>query len=97
VVRAHSAEGLSATSFELESWALLVHAGYGYVNAMPFSSYGEASLMLAQNLLLLALVYRYARLPAARVATVMGLLVAAMAVLATGEGAFGVRGQGCCR
>lgn len=85
VVRAHSAEGLSATSFELESWAMVVHAGYGYVTRLPFSSYGEAALMLAQNLLLLALIYRYARMPAARVAAVMGLLVGAIAVLASGQ------------
>ncbi|KAI8475909.1 MAG: hypothetical protein J3K34DRAFT_403171 [Monoraphidium minutum] len=85
VLRARSAEGLSATAFELESWALVVHAGYGWVTGLPFSSYGEAALMLCQNLLLLALVYRYARMPAARAAAVMGVLVGAVAVLASGR------------
>jgi hypothetical protein len=83
-VRARSADGLSAAAFELESWGLLVHAAYGYVNRLPFSSYGEAAILLAQNLLLLALVYRYARLPAARVGAVAALLAAAVAVLASG-------------
>ena len=96
MVRAHSAEGLSATAFELESWAMVVHAGYGYVTGLPFSSYGEAALMLVQNLLLLALVYRYARMPAARVAAVMGLLVGGVAVLASGERGGGVQGVTVC-
>jgi hypothetical protein len=83
-VRARSAEGLSAAAFELESWGLLVHAAYGYVNRLPFSSYGEAAILLAQNLFLLALVYRYARLPAGRVGAVGALLAGAVAVLASG-------------
>lgn len=97
VLRARSAEGLSATAFELETWALLVHAGYGYVTKLPFSSYGEAALMLAQNLLLLVLVYRYGRAPAGRVAAVLGLIVAAIAVIASGAlggGGLGVGGWG---
>lgn len=85
VVRAHSAEGLSATAFELESWGLLVHASYGYINQLPFSSYGEAAILLTQNLLLLALVYKYARLPAIRVAAVASIIVGAIAVLASGN------------
>jgi mannose-P-dolichol utilization defect protein 1 len=83
-VRAQSAEGLSAASFELESWGLLVHASYGYVNRLPFSSYGEAAILLAQNLLLLALVYKYARVPMARSAAVFGVIFGALAVLASG-------------
>lgn len=84
VVRAHSAEGLSATAFELESWGLMVHASYGYINRLPFSSYGEAAILLAQNLLLLSMVYRYARLPAGRVTAVLSLIVGAIAVVASG-------------
>lgn len=66
VLRARSAEGLSALSFELESWGLLVHATYGYLKGLPFSAYGEAVMMLAQNVLLLALIYKYARMPVSR-------------------------------
>jgi len=85
VVRARSAEGLSAFSFELESWGLLVHAAYGYINRLPFSSYGEAAILLVQNLLLLSLVYRYAKLPSARVIAVFSLIAGALGVLASGE------------
>lgn len=84
VLRAKSADGLSAASFELESWGLLVHAAYGFVNRLPFSSYGEAGILLAQNLLLLALVYRYARTPVARAGGVLGVFAAAIAALASG-------------
>lgn len=84
VVRAKSADGLSAAAFELESWGLLVHAAYGAVNRLPFSSYGEAAILLAQNLLLLALVYRYSQAPASRAAGVFGVLAGAVAVLAAG-------------
>lgn len=66
MLRARSAEGLSALSFELESWGLLVHATYGYLKGLPFSAYGEAVMMLAQNVLLLALIYKYARMPVSR-------------------------------
>ena len=83
-MRARSAEGLSAAAFELESWGLLVHAAYGAVSRLPFSSYGEAAILLAQNLLLLALVYRYAGTSVARVGGVFGVLAAAVAVLASG-------------
>lgn len=85
VVRAQSAEGLAPASFELESWGLLVHAAYGTVNRLPFSSYGEAAILFCQNLLLLGLIYKYARLPAARVAGVLGLLFGLIGVLASGE------------
>ncbi|GBF91043.1 hypothetical protein Rsub_03899 [Raphidocelis subcapitata] len=85
VVRARSAEGLSAASFELESWGLLVHAAYGWVNGLPFSSYGEAGILLAQNLLLLALLYRFSRAPAGRVAAVAALLMGALFAVASGR------------
>lgn len=97
VVRARSAEGLSAAAFELESWGLLVHAAYGWANALPFSSYGEAGILLAQNVLLLALLYRFSRAPAARVLAVFALLLGALAAVASGAhrvgGVCGGRGR----
>lgn len=34
-----------------------MHTAYGFLKGLPFSAYGEASILFAQNVLLLALVY----------------------------------------
>lgn len=91
MLRARSAEGLSALSFELESWGLLVHATYGYMRGLPFSAYGEAVMMFAQNVLLLALIYRYARMPASRAMAVAVVAASVVAAVFTG------RCQDACR
>jgi hypothetical protein len=91
VLRARSAEGLSALSFELESWGLLVHATYGYLKGLSFSAYGEAVMMLAQNVLLLALIYRYARMPASRAMAVAVVAASVVAAVFTG------RSEDACR
>eukprot|EP00879_Flechtneria_rotunda_P002573 GHRR01002772.1.p1 GENE.GHRR01002772.1~~GHRR01002772.1.p1 ORF type:complete len:246 (+),score=70.33 GHRR01002772.1:204-941(+) len=85
VVRAQSADGLSAVSFELESWGLLVHTAYGYLKGLPFSTYGEASMLFAQNLLLLGLIYKYARLPASRRLAALVLAGGTIAAVVTGN------------
>jgi hypothetical protein len=59
IVQARSAAGLSALSFELESWVLLVHCVYGGASGLPFSAYGEAVLLLVQTLLIVGLIYRW--------------------------------------
>jgi mannose-P-dolichol utilization defect protein 1 len=87
VLRAQSAEGLSALAFELESWGLLVHATYGYLKGLPFSAYGEAVMMLAQNVLLLALIYKFARMPVSRALAAAVVAVSAVAGVFTGEAA----------
>lgn len=43
-----------------------MHTAYGFLKGLPFSAYGEASILFAQNVLLLALVYHYQRLPLSR-------------------------------
>jgi mannose-P-dolichol utilization defect protein 1 len=86
VWRAQSADGLSALSFELESWGLLVHTGYGFTRGLPFSAYGEAGILFAQNVLLLALVYRFARLPLSRALAALIVAVSAVFAVATGAG-----------
>jgi mannose-P-dolichol utilization defect protein 1 len=93
VWRARSADGLSALSFELESWGLLVHTSYGFLRGLPFSAYGEAGILLAQNVLLLALVYRFARMPLSRALAALIVCVSAIAAVATGVLAHFV----CCR
>ena len=85
MLRAHSADGLSALAFELESWGLLVHTSYGFLKGLPFSAYGEAAMLFAQNALLLALIYKYARLPASRALAAIIVAVSAVAAVVTGE------------
>lgn len=84
VLRAHSADGLSALSFELESWGLLVHTAYGFIRGLPFSAYGEAGILFAQNVVLLALIYRYAHMPLSRALAALTLAVSAVVAVATG-------------
>lgn len=85
VVRARSADGLSAVSFELESWAMLVHTAYGYLKGLPFSTYGEATMLFAQNVLLLALIYKYARMPLLRQLGAITVAGGAVAAVVTGK------------
>lgn len=63
VARARSAEGLSRVSSELEVLGFLVHFSYGFVWNLPFNTYGEAALLLAQTLVLLLLVNKYSGAP----------------------------------
>jgi len=61
VTRSHSAAGLNFSSFELENIGFSIHTAYGFIMGLPFSAYGEALLLLAQNSFLLACIYHYAR------------------------------------
>lgn len=85
VVKAKSAEGLSAISFELETLGFLVHASYGLVMGLAFNTYGESIILLAQNLLLVGLIYKYAKMPAIRGVTALSLLVALAGVVLSGH------------
>lgn len=84
ITRAKSAAGLSPASFELESAGLAVHAAYGALHGLPFLAWGEALILLAQNLAILALVYHYGRAGAWRGLAVGGALAAAAAAIFTG-------------
>jgi hypothetical protein len=86
VLRAQSADGLSAVSCELETWGLLVHTAYGFLKGLAFSTYGEASILFAQNVLLLALIYKYNRMPLSRRLAAIILFGGAIAVVLSGEG-----------
>eukprot|EP00775_Hariotina_reticulata_P013397 gene13397-13525_t len=85
VLRSHSADGLSAVSFELESWGLLVHTAYGYLRGLPFSTYGEAATMFVQNVVLLALIYSYNRMPASRRLAATTMAVGFVTAVVTGH------------
>lgn len=74
IVRAGSAEGINAVSIELETIGYFVHFSYGFLRGLPFSTYGEAGLLLAQTIVLLLLVNSYAQAPLWRSALVVALL-----------------------
>ena len=79
-----SAEGLAASGFELENIGLTIHAAYGYLKQLPFGTYGETTVMLLQNTVLLALVYKYAKVPASRIVTVAATNLLIVAAVMTG-------------
>lgn len=76
ILKAASADGLSATSVEVEMIALITHAGFGYIMGLEFNMYGEAAVLLAQNIFLLWLIYTYSKAPLYR----KGLVLSAVAV-----------------
>jgi mannose-P-dolichol utilization defect protein 1 len=57
VARSGSATGLSPLAAELEETALACAAAYGLSAALPFSAFGESLFLLAQNTVLLAMIY----------------------------------------
>ena len=79
-----SADGLSAVGFELENVVYIIHAAYGYLLRLPFGAYGEAGIMLIQNSVLLALLYRYAAVSPLRVTSMAALYVAMICAVVTG-------------
>lgn len=84
VVRAGSAEGINSVSIELEVLGYFIQSTYGFLLALPFSTYGEALLLLAQTVVLLLLVNSYARAPLWRSAAAVGLLAVAGGAVASG-------------
>ena len=64
--KAKSAEGLSASAFELEQIGYSIHSTYGFVMGLPFTAFGEAIIMLLQNTLLICQVYYYSKAPIVR-------------------------------
>jgi len=85
VLRAGSAAGLSALSTELEVVGLSIHTAYGALNDLPFSAYGEASILCAQSIFLLALIYKWSKAPLPRVLAMIALLGSFGAGLVTGH------------
>jgi mannose-P-dolichol utilization defect protein 1 len=84
IMRSKSAEGLSIVSFELEIVGFLIASSYGYIMGLPFSAYGEATILLLQSIFLVVLVYKYARVPAARALTTTALFTGAASFLLSG-------------
>jgi mannose-P-dolichol utilization defect 1 len=66
LVRSQSAEGVSFSSYVLETASLLITLAYNVRSANPFSTYGEVSLILVQDVVISVLILAYSgKLPQA--------------------------------
>ncbi|KAL7753907.1 hypothetical protein RI367_000839 [Sorochytrium milnesiophthora] len=61
IVNARSAQGISAAGIMLETFAAAMGSAYNFRNANPFSTYGESIFITVQNIIVLALMAKYAR------------------------------------
>lgn len=61
VMQAQSAEGLSFTSYALETASFLITLAYNVRSGWPFSTYGETALILAQDVVISILVLHFTR------------------------------------
>ena len=85
IVRSKSAEGLSLTGFETELVAYTLTFAYGLHFELPFTGYGEAVIMSVQDVLLLALIYKYSGTPLSHVALFTGVYAGGLGVLLSGK------------
>jgi len=85
ILRSKSAEGLSLASFETELIAYTLTFAYGLHFGLPFTGYGEAIIMSAQDVLLLALIYKHAKIPMSHVAMYTSFYCGGLAVLLSGK------------
>lgn len=59
LLQSKSAKGVSFLSYALETTALLISLAYNYRQEFPFSTYGETTFILAQNIVIAVLVLNY--------------------------------------
>ncbi|OCK85194.1 mannose-P-dolichol utilization defect 1 protein [Lepidopterella palustris CBS 459.81] len=80
LLNSQSAEGLSFLSYLLETSAYLISLSYNVRHGFPFSTYGEAALIMVQNIAIAALVLKYSGQSVGAVAWVAGLAAAGTAL-----------------
>ncbi|KAJ1450830.1 hypothetical protein M885DRAFT_531251 [Pelagophyceae sp. CCMP2097] len=73
IVAAESAEGLAPSSFYLDVLVFVVSIAYNVKKGYEFSTYGEQVIVLLQNVVLVGLLWRYARPSLAHVFCVSAL------------------------
>jgi mannose-P-dolichol utilization defect protein 1 len=81
LLRSQSSEGISFTSYLLETSAYLISLAYNIRSGFPFSTYGETGFILVQNVVIAALVLVYSGKSAGVAAWVAGLASAGAALL----------------
>lgn len=80
LVKSRSASGISFLSYLLETSAYLIGLAYNFRQGFPFSTYGETSLIMLQNVVIAVLVLHYSGKQSAAAAFVAGLAAAAVAL-----------------
>ena len=60
IASAGSVQGLAALTFYCDVLIFSCSAGYSYLRGFPFSTYGEELVILAQNIFLVLLLWKYA-------------------------------------
>jgi mannose-P-dolichol utilization defect protein 1 len=80
LISSKSAEGISFLSYLLETSAYLISLAYNYRQGFPFSTYGETSLILVQNVAISVLVLNYSGRKTAAAAFVAQLGASAFAL-----------------
>lgn len=61
IVHAHSAQGVSFSSYFLETLASVIALAYNYRNGNPISTYGETFFVTIQNFIIIVLMLYYSR------------------------------------
>ena len=80
LLSSQSAEGLSFSSYLLETTAYLISLAYNVRMGWPFSTYGETALIGAQNVVIAALVLHFGRKSVAAGVFIAGMAVAGAAL-----------------
>lgn len=81
LVRAKSALGLSPGSYYMETFASMIVLAYSVRNAFPFSTYGETWFILAQNVVIIALMFHYSNQNAGMMQFMVGFALLMWAML----------------
>lgn len=80
LISSRSASGISFLSYLLETSAYLISLAYNVRQGFPFSTYGETGLIMAQNVVIAALVLHYSGKQAAAATFVGGLAASGFAL-----------------
>lgn len=89
LVKSQSAEGLSFTSYALETASFLITLAYNVRNGFPFSTYGETTFIVAQDVAIAVLILVFSRQVPLAVAFLVGVASAVYALLIDTSGIIG--------
>jgi mannose-P-dolichol utilization defect protein 1 len=78
LVHSRSASGISFLSYLLETSAYLISLAYNFRQGFPFSTYGETSLIMVQNVVIAVLVLHYSGKQSTAALFVAGLATSAI-------------------
>ncbi|RPA71702.1 polyketide synthase [Ascobolus immersus RN42] len=80
LISSKSADGVSFSSYFLETLAYIITLAYNVRQGFPFSTYGETALILVQNIVVATLILQYSGKTAGAAAFVAGFAILATAL-----------------